>query len=159
MDVFDEELLKFWKVLIDSEVEFLMIGGIAVNLHGYHRTTNDIDIWLKDTIQNRKKLRIAFKAYGIGDFKALETLQFVAGWTTFRLDNHLEIDIMTSVKGLEKHSFAEACKLASIADILDIKVPFLHLNQLIEAKKAANRPKDQIDLLALENIKKLREEE
>lgn len=159
MDIFDEELLKLWRALSDNKVSYVMIGGVAVNLHGYHRTTNDIDIWLEDSLTNRKNLRAAFKKYGMGDFQALETLQFTPGWTTFRLDNHLEIDIMTSVKGLEKYSFEQAHKLASIADILDLRVPFLHLNQLIEAKYAANRPKDQVDIIALEKIKKLREEQ
>lgn len=159
MDIFDEELLKFWRTLITNKVRFVMIGGVATNLHGYHRTTNDIDLWIEDTISNRKQLRIAFKEYGIGDFLSLETLQFVAGWTTFRLDNSLEIDIMTSVKGLEDFSFDESYQMASFADIFDINVPFLHINQLIESKKAANRPKDQIDVIELEKIKKLREEE
>ncbi len=159
MDIFDEELLRFWEILADNKVNYLMIGGVAVNLHGYHRTTNDIDIWLEDTSLNRKNLRAAFKKYGMGDYQILETLEFISGWTTFRLDNHLEIDIMTSVKGLEKYSFDDAYNLASIADILDVKVPFLHINQLIESKKAANRSKDQVDVIELEKIKKLREGE
>lgn len=159
MDVFDEELLKLWSALINNNVNFLMIGGVAVNLHGYHRTTNDIDIWLEDNLVNRKNLRLAFKEYGMGDFEALERLQFIPGWTTFRLDNHLEVDIMTSVKGLEQYTFEHAYQLASIADILNLQVPFLHINQLLEAKRAANRPKDQVDIIALEKIKKLREEQ
>ena len=158
MDIFDEELLKFWRSLLVNDVRFLMIGGVAINLHGYHRTTNDIDLWIDDTLLNRKQLRIAFKEYGLGDFSSIENMQFVAGWTTFRLDNSLELDMMTSVKGLENYTFQEAYDVASIADILDIQVPFLHINQLIESKKAANRPKDQIDVIALEKIKKLREE-
>ena len=159
MEIFDEELLKLWRNLNASEVNYIMIGGIATNLHGYHRTTNDIDIWLKDSTTNRKRLREAFKNYGLGDFSGIETMQFVAGWTTFRLDNTLEVDIMTSLKGLEEYTFDESYQLVSFADILDVKVPFLHINQLIQAKKAANRPKDQIDVMALEKIKKLREEE
>ncbi len=158
MDIFDEELLKLWRNLLANQVEFIMIGGIATNLHGYHRTTNDVDIWLNDSLSNRRKLREAFKNYGLGDFSGIETMQFVAGWTTFRLDNTLEIDIMTSLKGLEEYTFDQAYQLASIADILDVRVPFLHINHLIQAKKAANRPKDQIDVIALEKIKKLREE-
>jgi hypothetical protein len=39
-----------------------------------------------------------------------------------------------------------------------LKVPFLHINQLIANKKAVNRPKDQIDVPELEKIKKLREQ-
>lgn len=159
MDIFDEELLKLWRYLNSSQVEFILIGGIATNLHGYHRTTNDIDIWLKDSLSNRKKLREAFKNYGLGDFPSIESMQFVAGRTSFRLDNTLEVDITTSLKGLEEYTFDESYQLVSFADILDVKVPFLHINQLIQAKKAANRPKDQIDVIALEKIKRLREEE
>ena len=40
--------------------------------------------------------------------------------------------------------FYEAFQLASKADILDVQVPFLHINHLIQAKKASNRPKDQM---------------
>ena len=159
MDIFDEDLLKFWRSLTKTGVRFLMIGGVATNLHGYHRTTNDIDLWVDDSSSNRKKLRAAFKDYGIGDFQSLETMQFVAGWSTFRLDSNLEVDIMTNVKGLEDFTFAYAYKLASVADIFDLKIPFLHINQLITSKKAANRSKDQIDVMELEKIKKLREEE
>ena len=43
MDVFDDEILKFWRALIENEVKFIMIGGVATNLHGFHRTTEDID--------------------------------------------------------------------------------------------------------------------
>jgi len=159
MDIFDEDLLKFWRSLTKTGVRFLMIGGVATNLHGYHRTTNDIDLWVDNSSSNRKKLRAAFKDYGIGDFQSLETMQFVAGWSTFRLDSNLEVDIMTNVKGLENYSFDEAFQMASIADIFDLKIPFLHINQLITSKKAANRSKDQIDVMELEKIKKLREEE
>lgn len=159
MDIFDEDLLKFWRSLNNSDVRFLMIGGVATNLHGYHRTTNDIDLWIDDSKSNRKNLRAAFKDYGMGDFQSLETMQFVAGWSTFRLDSSLEVDIMTTVKGLENYSFDEAFQISSIADIFDIKIPFLHINQLIASKKAANRSKDQIDIMELEKIKKLRGEE
>ena len=136
-----------------------MIDGVATNLHGYYRTTADIDIWIDDTSENRENLYNVFKEIGMGDLKALLTTQFIPGWTDFYLDNGVRLDVMTSVKGLEKYSFNDAYEIASIADIFDVQVPFLHLNQLIESKKAANRSKDQIDLIELEKIKKLREEE
>ncbi len=61
------------------------------------------------------------------------------------------------MKGLEDISFDEALKSANMADIDDLKIPFLHINQLIQNKKAVNRPKDQIDVIELEKIKKLLE--
>lgn len=45
------------------------------------------------------------------------------------------------------------------ADLNGIKVPFLHINHLIANKKAVNRPKDQIDVMEPERIKKIFEED
>ncbi|MFN0254239.1 DUF6036 family nucleotidyltransferase [Pedobacter ureilyticus] len=159
MDVFDDEILKFWKALIENKVKFIMIGGVATNLHGFHRTTEDIDVWIKDDFKNRKNLRRAFVSYGLGDFELLETIEFIPGWTDFYLGNNLRMDIMTSVKGLEEYGFDKSLEYASIATIYDLEIPFLHINQLIEAKKASNRPKDQIDIIELEKIKTLRDTE
>ena len=158
MDVFDDDILKLWRSLLKHKVQFIMIGGVATNLHGFHRTTDDIDFWIKDTLANRTNLREAFKDYGLGDFKNLETIQFVPGWTDFYLGNSLRMDIMTSVKGLEEFGFDKCYEYASVATIYDLEIPFLHINQLIQAKKASNSPKDQIDILELENIKKLRKD-
>lgn len=87
----------------------------------------------------------------------LETLQIIPGWTNFNLNNGIKIDLMVSVKGLENLSFKECKSLASIADLGAVKIPFLHINHLIDSKKAANRPKDQIDVIYLEKIKQLQD--
>ena len=135
-----------------------MVGGYAINLHGYQRFTGDMDIWVEDTIENRQNLRLAFSTCGMGDYFMLDRMQFVPGWSDFQLTNGLRLDIMSSMKGLEEYSFFECLQMASIADIDDVKVPFLHINQLIENKKAVNRPKDQLDVIELEKIKKIKGE-
>lgn len=135
-----------------------MVGGYAANLHGYHRFTGDIDIWLEDTDLNRQRLRAAFIECGMGDYFMLDTIQFVPGWTDFHLLNGLRLDIIINMKGLEGYSFDECLEMAAIAAIDDVKVVFLHINQLIANKKAVNRPKDQIDVIELEKIKKIIEE-
>jgi len=71
MDIFDLEILRFWEALNKNEVLYLMVGGIATNLHGYQRTTEDIDIWKEDTLENRKKIRKAFDDRDMGDFEPL----------------------------------------------------------------------------------------
>lgn len=157
MDVFDDDLLEFWLALNEAGVLYIMIGGVATNLHGFQRTTDDIDVWIKDTGVNRTNLRKALKKYSQIDYYMLETIQIIPGWTNFSLNNGFRLDLMIDVKGLEGFGFDECLKKASIAEINDIKVPFLHINHLIESKKAANRPKDQVDLIYLEKIKNLLE--
>jgi hypothetical protein len=157
MDVHDEDLLRFWQYLNHHKVRYIMIGGFATRFHGFNRTTDDLDIWLEDTIANRKNLRAAFNDLEYGDLPALETMEFVPGWTSLNIGG-TELDIMTTMKGLEDLSFEECLAQASIADLEDIEIPFLHIDQLIMNKKAVNRPKDQIDIIELEKIKKIRDE-
>ena len=154
MDILDEELLKFWRSLNDNNVRYVMVGGFAVNMHGYTRATEYIDIWIEDSPKNRKDLGRALGNFGYGDL-SWEEIQFVPGWTNFYIGPGVVLDIMTSMKGVEI-SFEQALKEATIADINGIKIPFLHINQLIENKKAVNRSKDQIDVIELEKIKELR---
>ncbi|HEY4337517.1 MAG TPA: hypothetical protein VGM89_16510 [Puia sp.] len=158
MDILDEELSRFWKTLNENGVRYIMVGGFATRFHGFNRNTDDLDMWLEDTTENRKHLRKAFSELGYGDFISLETMQFVPGWTNFFIGIGVELDIMTTMKGLEDMSFNECFEMASIADLEDVKVPFLHIDHLIANKKIVNRPKDQVDVIELEKIRKVREE-
>jgi hypothetical protein len=157
MDVFDEDLLRFWEYLSKHNVSYIMVGGFATYFNGFERTTNDLDIWLEDTIPNRKNLRAVFNDLDYADLPAIETMQFIPGWSSLNVGG-IELDIMTEMKGLEGLTFEECFSKASIADLDGIKIPFLHINELILNKKAVNRPKDQIDVLELERIKKIRDE-
>lgn len=135
-----------------------MVGGVATNFNGYQRTTDDIDIWIEDNEVNRENLRKAFKMSDMGDFYMLRTMQIIPGWTNFHLNNGLRVDILIDMKGLESYTFDQCLEKANFAEIEGVKVPFLHVNQLIANKTAVNRPKDQVDVLYLERIKKILDE-
>ena len=157
MDVYDEDLIDFWKSLIKCDVKYLMVGGFAVNMHGFSRTTKDVDIWIKDDKENRRNLGKAMEIFGYGEI-SWEELQFIPGWVDFYIGTGIILDILIDMKGLEGFTFDECLQMASIAEIDDVKIPFLHINHLIANKKAVNRPKDQIDVIELEKIKLLRKE-
>ena len=97
MDVLDEDLLSFWRTMNQYNVQYIMVGGLATRFHGYNRTTDDIDIWIKDTIINRQNFRKAFSELGYGDYPSIETMEFVPGWTSFYAAG-VELDIMTTMK-------------------------------------------------------------
>jgi hypothetical protein len=157
MDILDNDLINFWKSLNQYNVKYIMIGGFAVNLHGFSRATGDLDIWLKDDIKNRINLGKALEQFGYSGL-SLEDVAFVPGWTDFYIGSGVRLDIITTMPGLENISFDEALAHANIAQIYDVKVPFLDINQLIKNKKAINRPKDIIDVMELEKIIKIREQ-
>jgi hypothetical protein len=154
MDILDEEILNLWKVLNSNGVSYIMVGGFATNLHGFSRTTADMDIWIKDTPENKKKLRKSLADLGLGDFEVIESTQFVAGWSSISLNSGFELDIMTDLKGLSQLRFDECFANASTAVIAEIPIKFLHIQQLIESKRASARPKDLIDIIELEKIRK-----
>ena len=60
-------------------------------------------------------------------------------------------------KGVEE-SFNECLQIAPIFKIQGIEVPILHINHLIANKRKVNRSKDQLDVIELEKIKKLKDE-
>lgn len=157
MDVLEEELIRFWRMLNAHGVKYIMVGGLATRFHGYNRATDDLDIWIEDNLQNRQNLRKAFADLQYGDYESIETMQFVHGWTSFYAAG-VELDIMTEMKGIEDLTFQTCLEMASVFDLAGVMVPFLHINHLIANKKAVNRPKDQLDVVQLEKIKKIREQ-
>ncbi|MBF4463762.1 nucleotidyltransferase [Flavobacterium sp. LC2016-12] len=148
----NEQIISIWNSFFENKVKYITIGGFAVNIYGYNRNTGDIDIYLEDTIENRINLRKALKSINLGDFETIETMQFIPGWTDFSLSYGLRLDIMTTVKGLEDKSFASLLDDATIVMIDETPVYFIDYDNLIIAKKAANRPKDILDIEELDKI-------
>ena len=148
----NEQIVAIWNSFFQNKVRYLTIGGFAVNIYGYNRNTGDIDIYLEDTPENRINLRKALKSIDLGDFEAIETMQFIPGWTDFTLSYGLRLDIMTAVKGLEDKSFDSLLNDATVLMIKETPVYFIDYDNLIIAKKATNRPKDILDIEELEKL-------
>lgn len=142
----NEQIIAIWNSFFENKVKYITIGGFAVNIYGYNRSTGNINIYLEDTIENRINLRKALKSINLGDFETIETMQFIPGWTDFSLNYGLRLDIMTVVKGLEDKSFSSLLEDATIVMIDKTPIYFIDYESLIIAKKASNRPKDLIDI-------------
>ncbi|WP_264529560.1 nucleotidyltransferase [Flavobacterium sp. N502540] len=151
----NEQIVAIWRSFFENKVKYITIGGFAVNIYGYNRNTGDIDIYLEDTVENRSNLRKALKSINLGDFETIETMQFIPGWSDFTLNYGLRLDIMTAVKGLEDKSFTSLLEDATVVMIDETPVYFIDYDNLIVAKKAANRPKDILDI---EELGKLNDE-
>lgn len=54
--IFNEDFQDFIRALNKAEVAYMLLGGYAVVLYGYNRTTGDINIWVGRTAANYKKL-------------------------------------------------------------------------------------------------------
>ena len=148
------EMLLLLQSFEKRDVKYIIVGGFAVNRYGYNRTTGDLDIYLKDSKENRANLIIALADMGYGQFDMLMDMPIIAGYCEVMMDDGMYADLMTDIPGLEKENFDEYFEMATV-DIVDgSPLRFLHYNHLIDNKRATGRPKDQLDILELNRINK-----
>lgn len=153
MDILDDDILNLWRTLNKNSVQYIMVGGFAAALYGVSKHLDyTAELWIKDTLENRKKLRQSLFELQYGDFKEIETTQLIAGFSSIYLASGIELDLMTSLKAFEQESFDECYKIATKALIDDIEVCFLHINQLIKEKQTIARTKDLFDIEELKAI-------
>lgn len=144
MNIFNDDFKDFITYLNENEVEYIVVGGYAVIIRGYSRSTGDIDIWVNKTADNYIKLQKAMKAFGLPEIAVKKDEFFSENFDVFAFGKPpYAIEIMTAVKGLDfKNSFENA----TIEEINDTPTRIIHLQNLIEAKKAAGRSKDLNDI-------------
>ena len=66
--ILNPDFKDFLQELNNKNVEYILVGGYAVILHGYNRTTGDIDIWVNCTEKNYQNLLKAFFDFGMPVF-------------------------------------------------------------------------------------------
>ena len=147
--------------LVSAGVDFVVIGGIAVLLHGYPRMTRDLDIAFAYDSGNLRSLGrvlvdLKAKLRGVDpdlpfapDEQTLSgiellTLHTTAGW----------LDVQRRTPGVD--SYESLRRRAERVDLDEFSVMVASLDDLIAMKRAAGRAIDQMDIAALEAIKRLR---
>jgi hypothetical protein len=103
MDIFNKDFRDFLAALTDQHVRYILVGGYAVILHGYPRTTGDMNIWVERTSANYQSLKNAFHQFGMPVFDMTEeNFMEHPKWDVFTFGNPpVAIDIMVKVKGLD----------------------------------------------------------
>lgn len=150
MNIFNEDFQEFLTCFNEAEVDYLLVGGYSVILHGYPRTTGDMDLWVKKNKTNYLKIENAFKLFKMPLFDMTITNFLSLEYDVFSFGKiPVKIDILTAVKGL---IFRDSYKEKIIFELEnDLNIPVINYNDLIKAKKAAGRFKDLGDIEQLEN--------
>ena len=63
-NLLNPDFVEFLQCLHSKSVESILVGGYAVVLHGYFRTTGDMDVWIRPTAENYRRMRSAFAVFG-----------------------------------------------------------------------------------------------
>jgi predicted nucleotidyltransferase len=130
-----------------EKAKFLLVGAYALAVHGYPRSTMDIDFWVKPDADNANAVFRALEHFGAptgnispSDLQAADTI-FQIGIAPRR------IDIITSIDGL---SFDEAYAHSTSVEIEGIPVRVLSVEDIIINKRSTGRTKDLADVEMLE---------
>ena len=134
---------EFLSLLNTHRVDYLLVGGYAVVLHGYPRSTGDIDLWIRTSRGNAERVLRACRDFGF-DVPNLRLALFTEPKRMTRMGiPPLRIEILNSVSGLR---FQDAWKRRVITLMDGLEVPAISLADLRTNKQAAGRAKDIADL-------------
>nr|WP_309755673.1 nucleotidyl transferase AbiEii/AbiGii toxin family protein [Flavobacterium sp.] len=152
----EENINQFIFTANKHNVRMLMVGGGAVNFHGYQRHSADVDFWIETTDENFKKLVAVFNemGYEIDDFPENVKKQEQNISVKF---SPVDLDLELITKFSVNKTFAEAFESSEevqVNDNLFLKWNVLSLEDLIISKIKANRPKDLLDIQQLREINK-----
>lgn len=150
----EENIDSFVALANKHNVRMLMVGGGAVNFHGYQRHSADVDFWIETTENNFKKLVAVFNemGYEITDFpEKVKNREQNISIKFSPLDLNLELITNFSVN----KTFDDAFNNSETVEVNE--KPFLRWNvlcfdDLITSKIKAGRPKDLLDIQQLQEI-------
>ena len=136
--------------LLREGVDFMLVGGYAVALHGWPRTTFDIDFWIMANPQNAKAVMRAITSFG-APLMGLTEADFHKPGMVFQIGTEPQrIDIISAVDGLD---YADAALRAVTMNVDGLEIKVVSLDDLIVNKRASGRPKDIADAVMLEKLK------
>ncbi|WP_348096838.1 nucleotidyl transferase AbiEii/AbiGii toxin family protein [Flavobacterium sp.] len=154
--MWDQNIDEFISLANKHKVRMLMVGGGAVNFHGYQRHSADVDFWIETTEDNFRKLVLAFNemGYEITDFP--ENVKKEQQNISIKF-SPTDLDLELITKFSVNKTFDEAYKDSEEVIVNDktfLKWNVLSLEDLITSKVKANRAKDLLDIQQLREINK-----
>lgn len=142
-----DQVLKIINSLNQHNVNYVIIGGYAIILHGYLRATEDLDIMIEFTEKNVKNLQTALKSiYNDDDIDDIN-LSELGSYPVIRYGtpDNFYIDVISGLGTKFSYSDIEIVR----KNIDSISIPFASISSLYEMKKDTYREKDKLDMLFL----------
>jgi predicted nucleotidyltransferase len=149
--------------LIEADVRFVLVGGLAVNAWGYLRATRDVDFVPDPNPENLARLNSLLTDLGGKVDVDGKLLDGSAIFTFLRTGDRTlvatELGQVDVLQGLPQvPPFAALDEKAKDVDLDGLVVRVCSLEHLIQMKRASERPRDREDLAALEAVQEEDEE-
>jgi hypothetical protein len=151
------DLLELFRVLAEHGVDYLVIGGVAAQVHGHRRTTKDLDVTPAPDPKNFERLAAALVALDahpaeLGASAPTPTAEqlHVASIVPPLATQHGELHILNDVPGAA--DYAVMCTRALESNLGGIAVRIVGVDDLVRMKKATGRPSDIEDIEVLATV-------
>jgi len=149
-------------VLNKNSVEYMIVGGTAVALHGHFRkSTNmagkivdkpDLDCWYNPNYENYFKLLNALEELGVDVKRYRDEQAPDPKRSVFKLEfDEYNLDMIPNIKAKLRFRLSFAKRQVVVSE--GVEICFLDFEDLIQDKKSLGRPKDLSDIEELEKIK------
>ena len=129
MDTPYEKLLA---KLVRAEVKFIIVGGVAVALNGFVRTTEDIDILIEASAENVTRLLDELRNFGEGHARELSPADLSDSEGAIRIIEDFPLDVFTMMRGKR---YADLVGSTKTTRIDDVEVRYLNSEALICAQE------------------------
>jgi hypothetical protein len=150
-----ESIFNVCKILNEHLVEYLIVGGSAVALHGFYRQSHDsagqlmkkpdLDLWYNPTYDNYFKLLNALQALGqdVSELKQEASPDPKRSFFKFEEEKY-KLDLLPEIIGLSK--FRTSFDNGILTKIRDLEIRYLSYDDLMRSKTALSRGKDVEDI-------------
>jgi hypothetical protein len=146
--MFSKDFKEFAALLNSHGVEYLVVGGYAVGVHGYPRYTGDIDFWIRPERPNADLLLKAVADFGL-TVANVSVEELITPGKVFQLGRQpYRIDILNAIDGVR---FSDCYERRATFVLDEVSVSFISLEDLKTNKRASGRLRDLADLEALES--------
>ena len=149
----EPDFLDFIKLCNQYKVKYLVIGGFAVSVHGYPRSTKDMDVSIELEDDNANKMVQVIHEFGFASLRLTKDDFTKPDFITQLGHEPVRIDILNDLDGV---TFEEAWNNKKVVVMFGEPVNFIGYNDLLKVKAKAGRPQDlaDIDKLVKRNKKK-----
>lgn len=151
--LFTDDWNEFIRLAQFHRLKFLLVGGVALALHGLPRATNDIDIWIENKPANIVRLKKVLRDFGFAELASQIPKIMDARQALFLGQPPYRLDILSGVSGV---SFAQAYRQRMNVQFDEFSLPLASLRQLLKNKKASGRPKDLLDVVAIQQLLRMK---
>ena len=152
--LFAEEVNAFLRAAHAKEVRMLLVGGGAVNFHGYQRQSADIDFWIEPTPENFQRMLEALREMGFLIDGIPDKVARAEQNVSIKISPDMAIELITRFD--PGRTFDEAWSRSELAEVAGHPVTryrVLAYDDLVQSKLRSARPKDLLDVQELQRRK------